>query len=119
MLENFDTFSRQHRISSGSPPLMVHRVAAATVSAYMSSSADQRSALKLGTKQYSPPRLTTNAGNSVRRFRIGLLGDEMPKVKLNLLDHYLDPDLAAERFVLELPAMWSRTRQLLNWFRNS
>jgi hypothetical protein len=39
-------------------------------SAYVSSSDSQRSALRLGMKQYSPPRLITNAGRSVRRRRI-------------------------------------------------
>ena len=43
-------------------------------SAQVSSSDSQRRALRLGMKQYSPPRLTTNAGTSVRRCRIGRRG---------------------------------------------
>ena len=39
--------------------------------AQVSSSASQRSARRPGMKRYSPPRLTTNWGSSVRRRRIG------------------------------------------------
>jgi len=43
-------------------------------SAQVSSSDSQRSALRLGMKQYSPPRLTTNPARSVRRRRMGRWG---------------------------------------------
>ena len=40
----------------------------------MSRSPSQRNALRLGRKQYSPPRVTTKRGNAARTLRIGLRG---------------------------------------------
>ena len=56
------------------PVADAHRVLSRVATRHVSSSASQRSALRLGAKQYSPPRVTTNGGRSCSRRRIGRCG---------------------------------------------